>query len=120
MTGQIKTLIRLRQHAFETKNMSLWRHYRNKAIKSICKAKICYYNTRVGNLKTSDPAAWYKRIKIMTGGQQRDTPIVVPDLEPNGSQPSKQIANCINQHFCSIASDLPRLDRKNLPSFLPA
>ena len=71
-------------------------------------------------MKASDPAAWYRRIKLITHGPQDHTPVIVPGVDQSDQQSIVQIANRINDHFCSIASDLPPLDRNKLPAFLPA
>ena len=70
-------------------------------------------------MKASVPAAWYWRIKLIIIAPQDHTPVIVPGVDQSDQQSIVQIANRINDHFCSIASDLPPLDRNKLPAFLP-
>ena len=82
-------------------------------------AKKDYYNTRVSRLKTSYPSAWYRQIKILTQGNTAPPSITIPVSDGNNVDP-KEVANAINKHFISIASDLPPLNRNILPAFLPS
>ena len=81
------------------------------------KASSEYYPTRVQRLKKSNPAAWYREIRVMTGGKREQPPIAVPWLD---SEDSKEIANAINEHFISISRDLDPLNASCLPAFLPS
>ena len=119
MTAEVKTAINERQRAFGDGDKPRWRHLRNKVIRSIARAKENYYNKRVRNLKTSNPSAWYRQIKVLTQGSTGSPPISIPGLDQNSVDPVKA-ANAINDHFLSIASDLPPLNRKMLPAFLPS
>ena len=119
MTAQVKTAINERQHAFRKGDELRWRYLRNKVIRCIAKAKMVYYNTRVSNLKANNPSAWYRQIKILTQGNSSSPPITNPGINNNCVE-FKEAANAINNHFISIASDLPPLDRKILPAFPPS
>ena len=120
VTAEVKTLIRRRQVAFAQKHLVLWRHLRNKTSRAIASAKHYYYNTRVRNLKAKDPASWYRKIKLITHGPHDQLDIDIPHLSSSKGNSASEIANCINDHFCAIAADLPSLDRTRLPAFLPS
>lgn len=53
----------------------------------------------------------------MTTGKRQGISIRIPDVD---SDDHVTIANRINGHFVSIASDIAPLDRTKLPSYLPA
>nr|XP_054775077.1 uncharacterized protein LOC129283269 [Lytechinus pictus] len=118
MTAQIKALINQRQRAFASGDQSRWKYLRNKVARCIVKAKKDYYNTRISKLKNSNPSACYREIKILTQGTISAPSISIPNLDENPDP--KVVANAINDHFISIGSDLPALDRTNLPAFLPS
>ena len=122
VTPFIKSLIRDRQKAFKKGNDTLWRHLRNKVAEAISVAKKNYYNrpTRIKKEKLNNPSAWYRHIKIFTNGNKDHTPIMIPGIDVESTQYSKQAANAINDFFVSIASDLSPLDRTSLPAFLPS
>ena len=119
MTAQVKSMINDRQRAFKKGDNLRWRYLRNKVGRCIEKAKKDYYNTRVSRLKNSNPSAWYRQIKILTQGNTAPPSITIPGSDGNNVDP-KEVANAINNHFILIASDLPPLDRNNLPAFLPS
>ena len=120
VTPFIKSLIRDRQKAFKKRNNTLWKHLRNKVAQAISLAKKNYYNTRIKREKLNNPSAWYRHIKILTNGKQDHIPIMIPGIDFQNDQYSKQAANAINNFFVSIASDLSPLNRKLLPAFLPS
>ena len=117
ITDDIKALIDKRQQMFASGNRR-WKSVRNLIIRKIAVAKKNYYHDRIQNLKTDNPAAWYREIKFITSGR-----IVNPTLAPPpGVDPSdvSAVAESINRHFTSIAADMPVLDRSSLPTCLPA
>ena len=120
MTPQIKAVIIERERAFVKKNKPLWRNLRNKVNKLIISAKNRYYNTRVSHLKSTNPADWYKQIKIITKRNNTSPEIAVPGVELNDNDYCDKTADAINKHFISIASELAPLDRSCLPAFLPS
>ena len=69
-------------------------------------------------MKSSNPAGWYREIRVMTKGS-KSTPSII---QPSGIDPAntQQVADSINHHFTSIAKDIPVLDMNNLPAYLPA
>ena len=69
-------------------------------------------------MKSSNPAGWYREIRVMTKGS-KSTPSIIP---PSGIDPAntQQVADSINHHFTSIVKDIPVLDMNNLPAYLPA
>lgn len=117
MKSHIKSLIRKRQVLFQKGDLQ-WKSVRNKIIRLISKAKVNYYHHRVQNVKSSNPAGWYREIRVMTKGS-KPTPSIIP---PPGTDPAntQQVADSINHHFTSIAKDIPVLDMDNLPAYLPA
>ena len=58
-------------------------------------------------MKVNNPADWYRYIKVMNQGQQEQPQINIPDLTDNVLSNFKIVANCINDKFLSVATDLP-------------
>ena len=80
-------------------------------------AKKEHYNNRVKRLKLSNPAAWYREIKLITNSHKESKPINVPGIEQDNFV---DIANSINKHFASVASHLPPINAEQLPAYLPS
>ena len=116
MSAGIKALIRDRQITFHNGDTSNWKRLRNKVKTFIAKAKTDYAS-RVQRLKRSNPSAWYRDIRVLTGGQRNQTPIHIPGIL---SDDYSKIANTINELFISMSSDLNPLDLNALPAYLPA
>ena len=116
MTPSIKSLIRQRQDAFHNKNTRTWKYLRNKIVRAISTAKREHYCIKVKRLKVSNPAAWYREIKIITNSNKESKPIKVPGIETNNLF---DIANSINNQFASVASDLPPINVEELPAYRP-
>lgn len=117
MSAGIKSLLRERQTAFHRGDLPNWKRLRNKVKSSIDKAKTEYYSSRVQRLKQSNSAAWYREIRVLTGGQRSHAPIHVPGIS---SDDHLNIADTINKLFISQSSDLNPLDLSALPAYLPA
>ena len=117
MTGEIKALIKSRQMLFSDGNIR-WKSVRNKIIRLVASAKKHYYHDRVQKLKQSNPAGWYRTIKLMTSSTTPN-PTIIPPPGINSNN-DLEIANCINTHFTSIGKDLSPIDLSSLPSYLPS
>ena len=118
MTSYIKSLICERQQVFHTEHRSRkWKRLRNKIKRAIFKAKKEYYRTRVQRHKRSNPAEWYKQIKIMTNLKKGDLSIQPPPHVD--SNDFKAVADSINEHFVSVSEDLKPLDTAELPAYRP-
>ena len=120
MTSDIKSTIQNRQRAWCQDNKPLWRHFKNKVAKAIPLAKSNYHNTRISNLKRDDPAGWHNKIKILTQGRKEQTGVDIPGIDSSNPNCYTETANKINEHFISIAEDLPHLDSSFLPAYLPS
>eukprot|EP00057_Strongylocentrotus_purpuratus_P013235 XP_011667709.1 PREDICTED: uncharacterized protein LOC100890752 [Strongylocentrotus purpuratus] len=68
----------------------------------------------VKNLKKQQPGKWHQEIRHLAGLKKTR-----PTLPESDLAPADQAEN-INNHFASICSALPPLDRKALQAFLPA
>ena len=120
MTPQLKTMFKQREKAFQRKDKPLWRRLRNKISRMIMYNKKHFYNTRVSHLKTTNPGAWYRQIKIITK-RNLDSPVIrVPAIADDDPKQCEKIADAINTQFLSITNDLLPLDRSKLPAYLPS
>ena len=106
MNPQLKTLFSKRENAFQCKDKPLWRRLRNKINRMIMYNKNRYYNTRVSHLKTTNPSAWYKQIKIITKGNSDSPVIKVQGIAGNDPKCYEKTANAINMQFISITKDI--------------
>ncbi len=72
---------------------------------------------RVQQLKRSNPAKWYRQIRVMANMNKEESCITPPSsINPSDLD---GVANFINQHFASVANDLPPLNLANVLSFEP-
>ncbi|XP_071477419.1 uncharacterized protein [Diadema antillarum] len=117
MTPKIKAMIKSRQKAFSCRNTAVYKHYRNKVSREIATAKSTFYSTKIQNLKTSNPAAWYRGIRSMTSGKIQPTRITVPDVD---SENYIEISQRINEGFASYSADLIPINPSRLPAYLPS
>ena len=117
MGGGIFSILLRGAKAFQCKDKPLWRRLRNKINRMIMYNKNRYYNTRVSHLKTTNPGAWYKQIKIITK-RNLDSPVIkVQGITGNDPKCYEKTADAINMQFISITKDIEPLDRCKLPVF---
>jgi hypothetical protein len=115
ISSKTKELIRKRQEVFTPERPLLWRCYRNKVQRAIVKDKKEYYHNRVQRLKRSNPASWYREIRVMTTNNKSQTSIQPPPgVDPSNAS---DVAQSINDHFVSIGSDIKPLVYRNCPHF---
>ena len=117
MTPRIKGVIFDRQQAFHSGNTSRRKKLKQTVVRSIAQAKKQHYSTRVQKLKQSNPSAWFRQIRAITGDVREPMPIHVPGLN---CQDDTAVATAINDRFTSIAAVLEPLDLRLLPAYLPA
>lgn len=117
ITPEIKVLIRRRQKAYYNKLTVEWKRLQYRVIVSINKAKREYYSKRFQRLKKNNPPSWYREVRVLTGNNRDHLPIRIPGVNQNDSV---LIANAINDHFVSIASDLVPLNLASLLAYLPS
>ena len=96
----------------------IWRFYRNKVQRSIVADKSEYYHNRVQRLKHSNPASWYREIRVMTTSNKTHVSIQPPPGVDESD--ADKVAQSINEHFVAIGSDIRPLALEELPAFLPA
>ncbi|KAI8496818.1 scavenger receptor [Branchiostoma belcheri] len=113
----LTSAIKLRQSAFNNGKWEEWRKLRNKIQRGIKCAKSQFYKTRVQNLKKENPRAWFRELKVLTGGQRKEMTVRVEGIDPDNHH---DIANKINKTFTGITTSLPLLELSQLPAFLPA
>ncbi|XP_072179177.1 uncharacterized protein [Diadema setosum] len=117
VTPVLKAMIKQRQSLFKSGSKYQWKACSNKVIRTIAREKQRFYHDRVHNLKHEDPKSWYRNIRIMTNGSRQSPNIDVPNIDQSETL---QIAQAINKQFVQVASDIPPLNRNNLPAYLPA
>ncbi|KAI8493207.1 hypothetical protein Bbelb_292110 [Branchiostoma belcheri] len=117
ITLAIKSLIRERQKAFHQRREQAWKRLRNKVIQCIKQAKKNHYTKRVQQLKTEDPAKWYKELKSVCNLVKPPSSIQVPDVD---SANQKAVADAINKYLASISQQTSPVSTCQLPAYLPA
>ena len=85
MSSKTKDLIHRRQEVFDTSRPLLWSFYRNKVQRAITSDKKEFYHNRVQRLKKSNPAGWYREIRIMTTKNKSQSSIKPPPHNCCGS-----------------------------------
>ncbi len=101
VTPKTKILTRRRQAVFIHSRPPLWRLYRNKVIRAIKLDKHEYYHNRVQRLKKSNPAQWYRQIRIMTTTYKQ---------QPSISPPQNIFYfNFLNRYYKTLLETTPSL-----------
>eukprot|EP00057_Strongylocentrotus_purpuratus_P006372 XP_011660846.1 PREDICTED: uncharacterized protein LOC105436707 [Strongylocentrotus purpuratus] len=114
ITNRVLTIISQRQKAYLLGNIPLYKTLRDTVRREIAKCKQNFYSRKVKNLKKQQPGKWHQEIRHLAGLKKTR-----PTLPESDLAPADQAEN-INNHFASICSALPPLDRNALPAFLPA
>ncbi|KAI8502529.1 hypothetical protein Bbelb_201170 [Branchiostoma belcheri] len=117
ITTRVKRLIKKRQEAFYQRKEEVWKRLRNKIIRHIKLAKETHYVNKVQQLKTEDPAKWYKELKSVCNVVKPPSAIHVPNVAPDDH---KAVADAINKHLSSISQQSPEVCTSDLPAYLPA
>ena len=110
VTDKFRLLIRRRQFAFQTGNMTAYRKYRNEAQRLGKKLRQQYYNKQVSRLRQSDPRKWWKNVKQFVGptrkGDSNELEGMARDLYDGDVD---KMAEDINHSFMNVASDISPL-----------
>ena len=103
ITPKIKQLIKQRQKLFSKKDPA-WNTLRNRILRMIPIAKSKFHHGRVQSEKSSNPAKWYRHIRVMTntGNSQ---PCIRPPAGVD-QHDSQAVADCINDLFVSVTENV--------------
>jgi hypothetical protein len=114
VTDTFRYLIRRRQYAFRTGNMTAFRRFRNAAQRLAKQLRRVYYERCVAELRVSSPRNWWQHVKQFIGLSAPDD---LRDLCGNLFHGNTgKMANGINTFFASVAADLPPLHLEVLAS----
>ena len=105
-----------RQKEF-TESTCLWRFLRNKISRQIKWTKQDFYKKSLKHLKCANPRDWHREIKKLTGMNNTQR---IHLSGQSAEYSAAETASRINEHFVSVASDLPCLNLSCLPAYLPA
>ena len=102
MTKQLKSLIAKRQEAFKEHGTDSiqFKFYRNvvNRKRKMCKAN--FYETKVEQIKQSDPKSWWKEVKRLSGAwNPSPSHLDVDELE---SLPLSEVADHINHAYWNL------------------
>ena len=92
---------------------NLWSKFRRKK-----RANITHYNeNNVKELKNTAPSQWYKMLKKMGGLEIQAGKLEIESLK---GLTDSQCAEAVAESFAAVSQQYQRLDRCQLPAFLPA
>lgn len=105
-----KRLIQLRQRAFVSGNVTLFKFYRNKVnrIRKSCRAT--FYKSKVENLKQLNPKQWWREVKRISGMLSSSTLRDCIQIENSDHLSSVELANLINNSFLEPMKDFQVLN----------
>ena len=127
LNKSLKKMILARQEALSRGDTTTFRSLRNRVNRERKSCRSKYYDSRVKQLKESDPSGWWKEIKKLSGmsAATRDSTLsIVQHIACNQDESTPtNIANVINNAFLSSMSDFSplspsvRLTSDNEPTF---
>ena len=118
ITPRMKQLIKERQSAYHSGNVHQWRDYRYKVQREIDIRKKTFYADKVKQLPKNDCRGWWKIINTLSGRTNQKSSF---SLQRNDQQlTDDEIVNSLNRFFVSVNADIPPIDLKCLPTYLPA
>ena len=109
VTDHFRSLIKKRQHHFNSGNLTMFRFYRNKVNRERKMLKAKHINGTLNNLKQSNPRNWWKCIKSLTGLSNKcDSLEMLAQIECNGDMGA--LADKINICFKDVSSHISPLN----------
>ena len=81
MTGYIKTKIKQRQRAYARGDLVRYSQLCDTVRGLISQAKARYYNSKAKDLRSSNPAMWYKTINALIEANDTNTRVRIPEIE---------------------------------------
>ena len=124
--SKVKRMKRLKSREYNKHRSSdKWRDLDSKYKDCLSQGKIKFYKNMISDLKQSNPAQWYSKLKrICSYDQERYEPLVCSKLENLTDQ---EQAEKIADHFCSVRQQfdavdpneivIPKYDINTIPQF---
>ena len=81
MTGYIKAKINQRQRAYARGDLVRYSQLCDTVRGLISQTKARYYNCKAKDLRSSNPAKWYKTINALIGANDTNTRVRIPEIE---------------------------------------
>ena len=119
MTPQLKVLLRQAQrerlrHGKKGKFKQLWAKFRR-----LKRANIkSFYKKYVEEMKTTQPGKWYQMLKKLGGIEQMNRNNI--EIESLKGMSDLECAEAVAKSFSEVSQSYKKLDRTQLPAFLPA
>ena len=110
MTPKIKRLISKRNMAFKRNNTERVKNLRSQISAEIGKAKIFFYENKVGPNLKNRPKSWWKVIKRLIGKKSAKATMVDPST--GLLMDDKQSACFINHFFANLTKDYPKVGKE--------
>ena len=109
-TPKIKRLISKRNMAFKSKNIECVKRLRSQISAEIRKAKILFYENKVGPNLKNHPKFWWKFIKRLIGKKSAKATMVDPST--GLLMDDKRSACFINHFFANLTKDYPKVGKE--------
>lgn len=105
VTPEFRQLIKRRQRAFLSGQLSLYRQLRNRTKRTAVTLRKKYFEKKIESLHSLDPHTWWTKIKHFLNSSNSN------HLEGlQNSQPDVSLADLINDFFVGISAGLPSID----------
>ncbi len=110
ITDQFRLLIRQRQFAYTSGDLTSYKKLRNKINRESKTLRGTYFEKRINGLRDSNPRKWWQQVRTMTGSQNIDDSkfTILADADAGGSIQS--LANMFCDSLKSVSNDLEPLE----------
>ena len=99
----IKLMIKERQKAFHSCDVSLWHSMKSSVKKEIATRKKDYYENKVQHLISQDPRKWWSAVSDMSGNPRKATYFSLQHYRKILSQ--QELVNSLNYFYTAVNSD---------------
>jgi len=115
VTDKFRQLIRRRQHAYQTRDVTNYRRLRNTVQRLARQLRSQYYTRNVKQLRSSDPHKWWQNVKRFLGNNSSSSHHPLSALANSDfSGDFQRLAADINDEFANVSSDLTPLSHSIL------
>ncbi len=103
VTSNLKSLINRRQKAFASGNVTLFKMLRNKVNRERKRCRKSYYQSKVHNLRNTNPRDWWREVKQLCGTSKHNNKSVKDRLHQDLWQETDiNLSNKINNVFINV------------------
>ena len=107
ITDDFRRLIRQRQYALSHGDMVQYKQLRNKVNRMSKTLRSQHYNSKMNQLRTSDPRNWWRETKKLTGQSTKPNLTILANMHTDGDM--MELTQLINKTLQNVSSDLTPL-----------